>query len=117
MKGEQTQSGCLPGEGDRDSDSGAEAHQSSAALAEGLDAGRRWRAAHPGEERQRGLLTLLEAAQQQQQVLLLVDQCFAEAFRPQVLPIHPLERKKKIIKLSSNKLNEAEKTTDSLGMT
>lgn len=33
-KGEETQSGCLPGEGDRDSDSGAEAHQSSAALAE-----------------------------------------------------------------------------------
>lgn len=32
-------SGCLPGEGDRDSDSRAEAHQSPAALAEGLQAG------------------------------------------------------------------------------
>lgn len=57
-------SSCLPREGDRDSDSRAEAHKPPAALADGLEAGQRRPAAHPGEERHRGFLTLLEAAQQ-----------------------------------------------------
>ena len=54
----------LPGEGNRDSDGGAEAHKPPSALAEGLQAGWRWPATHSGEEHQRGLLTLLEASQQ-----------------------------------------------------
>lgn len=69
-----------PGEGDGYSDGRAEAGYSPAALAVGLQAGERGLAAHPGQERQSGFLTLLETAQQQQQILLLVDQCFPETF-------------------------------------
>lgn len=82
---------CLPGEGDGDADGGAEAREPPAALAEGAQAGQRWLDAHPAQQGQRRLLALLESSQQQQQVLLLVDERFAEAFGPQVLPVDPLQ--------------------------
>lgn len=83
----------VPGEGDRDPDGGAEAGEAAAALGDGLQAGGRGVAAHAGDQCQRGLLALLEAAQQQQQVLLLVDQSLPETFGAQISPVHALKKR------------------------
>lgn len=82
----------VPGEGDGDAHGRSEAREAPALAAQRLQTAVSGQAAHAGDQRQRGLLTLLKSTQQQQKILLLIDQSLPEALGTQVLPIHPLWR-------------------------